>query len=162
MSLQLANSQPPIEAKTFGPGIQMFGMSDAVLLVDYKIPIDDFCCLVEYVLTNTDVRPDDPRLKLVELIKTAHLVKGWQTVSDPKSKAKRIELGPRSVSTASKKGTKNMSANKLRKEYWDLCTKALLAGNVKLGAQMIGAIVRPNVRKAKKLLFKARAIFSLN
>ena len=68
MSLKLANSKPPIEAKTFGPGIQVFWMSDTVLLGDYKIPIDDFCCLVEYVLSNTDVRPNDPRLKLVECV----------------------------------------------------------------------------------------------
>lgn len=44
---------------------------------DYEISIEDFCEMVIYVLTNTDLwNSDDPRLGLVRIIKKLKILKG--------------------------------------------------------------------------------------
>jgi len=50
---------------------------DEVIIEDYRINIGDFCALVEYVLTNTDLADDDPRRELVRHIKTYKEVDGF-------------------------------------------------------------------------------------
>jgi hypothetical protein len=45
--------------------------------VNFDIPMSDFCSLIEYALTNTDLFPNDPRLKLLERIKQATIIEGY-------------------------------------------------------------------------------------
>ncbi len=42
-----------------------------------EIPIIDFLIAVEYVLTNVDLEPNDPRLLFVERIKASRVDAGW-------------------------------------------------------------------------------------
>lgn len=48
-----------------------------ILLGDYEISLEDFLILAEYVLTNTDLSPDDPRLQFVKCIKSMKEVDGY-------------------------------------------------------------------------------------
>ena len=73
MSLLLANGTRPkgLNLKTWGLG------SNDVYLGDYVISLKDFLCAAEYVLTNTDIKKNDPRLKFVEIVKKMRKIKGW-------------------------------------------------------------------------------------
>ena len=67
MSLRLNNGTTPdcLEVKTHPSSIE----SD-VRIGEYYLSIEDFCAVVKYVLTNTDLAsPEDPRVALVEQIK---------------------------------------------------------------------------------------------
>lgn len=73
MSLILDTSNPPgLEVKTFGFG----SMGNTVHIGDYEISPADFKEMVIYVLTNTDLEPDDPRLELVRVIQAMIPVAG--------------------------------------------------------------------------------------
>jgi hypothetical protein len=87
MSLELSGSLPIITAKSFfvGGGVELYGDK-----IDIQIPLSDFCALIEYVLENTDlerdipeiqngitVLTDDPRIALIEKIRNAKVVKGF-------------------------------------------------------------------------------------
>jgi hypothetical protein len=75
MSLELSGCKSLVVAKSGIPGtngINIYG-SDG----DIDIPMEDFCALIEYALTNTDLFPDDPRLKLIEKIKQADIAEGY-------------------------------------------------------------------------------------
>lgn len=52
------------------------------------VPIVDFLIAVEYVLTNVDLAPDDPRLLFIERIRASSVGAGWD------KRGKRIHLGP--------------------------------------------------------------------
>ena len=41
--------------------------------------MEDFCSSVIYVMTNTDLVEDDPRLKLIEWAKTLKETDGWNS-----------------------------------------------------------------------------------
>jgi hypothetical protein len=73
MSLILSRSHPKIEIKTWGH----IAGNNKVHLGDYEIPMSDFCEAIYYALTNTDLFPDDPRLKLVEEIKRLIVLDGY-------------------------------------------------------------------------------------
>lgn len=78
MSLVLSDSIPKIIAKTdfFDDIVTIYyrGEKD----IDIEIPFNDFCHLVEYVLTNTDLRDlSDPRLRLLLKFKNYRLEKGF-------------------------------------------------------------------------------------
>ena len=81
MSLILDCSSPKgIEAKT--GFLQSKDGKATVHLGTYMSPIveidmEDFCALVEYVLTNTDLNENDPRLALIENIKNLRPVPGY-------------------------------------------------------------------------------------
>lgn len=81
MSLMLSFSNPPVEVKTWGDmhtddrGQQIMDLGGFMSPV-ISIPMDDFVCMVEYVLTNADLSKDDPRIGLVERIKQMHQVEG--------------------------------------------------------------------------------------
>ena len=85
MSLELSNSKPLIIAKTgiIGNTVQLYGGN-----MDAEIPLKDFCFLVEYVLTNSDIEPnvEDPRIDLMTRIKNAKIVDGFNLGK------KRIEI----------------------------------------------------------------------
>ncbi|MBI4276657.1 hypothetical protein HY629_02335 [Candidatus Uhrbacteria bacterium] len=63
-----------------------------VVLGDYEISMADFAVVVEYVLTNTDLEPDDVRLQLVKCIKSMRRVKGWNNT--PRSRHLQASMRP--------------------------------------------------------------------
>lgn len=74
MSFRLINGTVPdeIEVKTYPSSIDT-----DVRIGEYEISIEDFCALVWYVLTNTDLHgTNDPRIQLVEAIKKAERTPG--------------------------------------------------------------------------------------
>lgn len=54
----------------------MFG-EDVICLGAYEITMRDFLGLAEYVLTNTDLTPNDPRLHFVRLASSMCVVDGY-------------------------------------------------------------------------------------
>jgi hypothetical protein len=79
MSLVLSESLPKgLEVKTHGT---IFRGKDLVLLrgpgVDCEIPIRDFLDAAEYVLTNTDLRRRDPRLKFLKTVASLKQINGY-------------------------------------------------------------------------------------
>jgi hypothetical protein len=52
-------------------------MSRTIRIGEYKIPLEDFLAAAEYVLTNTDLEPDDPRLQFVQLVQSMKQVDGY-------------------------------------------------------------------------------------
>ena len=75
MSLILKMGTQPavLEVKTFGFG----SMGNTVHLGDYEITIEDFLVATEYVLTNTDLVSNDPRLQFVKCVQSMKGVAGW-------------------------------------------------------------------------------------
>ena len=88
-------------AKTYGMGDQVVHFT----IFDPKgrdqpvaeIGMTDFCALIYYVLTNSDLDHDDPRLRLFECLKKAGIGPGYNASRDASSR--RIEIpdyrGPR-------------------------------------------------------------------
>lgn len=77
MSLELSGTNPLVVAKSGIPSkndINLYSKDS-----DIDIPMEDFCDLVEYTLTNTDLFPDDPRLKLIAKLKNADVTEGYNT-----------------------------------------------------------------------------------
>ena len=63
-----------------GLGVKTFGldsMGNTVHLGDYEITIEDFLVAAEYVLTNTDLDPNDPRLQFVKCVQSMKEVGGY-------------------------------------------------------------------------------------
>ena len=60
--------------------IKSLGMKHSptvVCISKYKIPIKDFLDIVEYVMTNTDLTHDDPRLQFLKVIESMEKVQGY-------------------------------------------------------------------------------------
>ncbi|HRZ18470.1 MAG TPA: hypothetical protein P5136_00195 [Methanofastidiosum sp.] len=70
-----------IECKTHGViGDINHDLRKSVFIGDLEIPIDEFCNLIEYVLTNTDlVDMNDPRLLLTNWIKKTQIIEGYNS-----------------------------------------------------------------------------------
>lgn len=62
---------PEVLVKTHGTGIE------EVFLGDYEISMSDFMDAAHYVLTNSDLKPNDPRRGFVERVKTMREVDGY-------------------------------------------------------------------------------------
>ena len=73
LSLGLGTKPAGLEVKTFGFG----SMGNTVHLGDYEISLEDFLVTVEYVLTNTDLEPNDPRLRFVKRVQSMKEVAGY-------------------------------------------------------------------------------------
>lgn len=83
MSLELSNSQPRVIVKTgFDPNPVLL-YEDKTRLprgepgINLEIPMDDFCELVKYVLTNNELAENDPRLPMVEFVRKLKVVPGY-------------------------------------------------------------------------------------
>ena len=48
-----------------------------ILIGDYQLTMEDFAAMVRYVIRNTDLQEDDPRIELVEQIKKLRIVEGF-------------------------------------------------------------------------------------
>lgn len=75
MSLCLGLGTKPagLEIKTYGFG----SMGNTVHLGDYKISLQDFLMATEYVLTNTDLEPNDPRLQFMKCVQSMKQTDGY-------------------------------------------------------------------------------------
>jgi len=51
--------------------------NNKVIVGDYEIDIADFCALVEYVFTNTDLDEFDPRRSTLQILKCLNEVEGY-------------------------------------------------------------------------------------
>jgi len=49
-----------------------------VLIGDYRVSLMDFLLMVEYVLGNTDLEPEDPRLIFLERLRKIRQGPGWK------------------------------------------------------------------------------------
>lgn len=75
MSLHLANSKPDdLEIKTWGP---LLGDENTVYLGDYEISLTDFLEAAAYVLQNTSLMENDPRLEFVLKVQDMNIVDGF-------------------------------------------------------------------------------------
>jgi len=79
MSLKLSHSSDAshtITAKTWTADHVMLFSKELSSSHGIEIDMRDFCELVLYVLTNTDLDPMDPRVRLVNLIREMKIVEG--------------------------------------------------------------------------------------
>jgi len=83
MSYELSYSEPKAVLKSAI-------LSNDIYFNERKIPMSDFVHAIEYVLTNSDLYPNDPRIRLIEKIKKSFIVSGWNASRDPN--CKKIEL----------------------------------------------------------------------
>lgn len=106
MSLLLEQNTKPagVEVKTsFGNRVWL-GTRPGNFIGDAEIDMsmDDFCAVVEYVMTNTNLDPEDPRLELQKRICALRVVTGWgddgkrlshaNAPGEPPARKKRITL----------------------------------------------------------------------
>ena len=66
LSLDLGTKPDGLEIKTYG----FDGMRNVVHIGSYEISIIDFLYAAHYVLTNTALEPNDPRLQFVKCVKS--------------------------------------------------------------------------------------------
>ena len=73
MSIVLDQGTKPkgLEVKTFGSGLT------TVFLGAYQISLADFLVIFEYVMTNTDLEPNDERLAFLERLMWMKEVEGY-------------------------------------------------------------------------------------
>lgn len=78
MSLSLDRGTKPagLKIKTHGPGplSETDQKIDVVYLGDYEISLKDFLFAADYVLTNADLMPNDPRLVFVKHVQSMRVV----------------------------------------------------------------------------------------
>jgi len=90
--LQMGTQPAGLEVKTFGFG----SMGNTVHLGDYKISIEDFLVAAEYVLTNTDLDPNDSRLQFVKCAQSMKEVEGYNPGRKRLEASERAVLPPQS------------------------------------------------------------------
>lgn len=72
LSLDLGTKPVGLLVKTWG-----FGPDDPVRIGEYEVSMPDFVEMVKYVLTNTNLQPDDPRFALVAWVKQLRFAAGF-------------------------------------------------------------------------------------
>jgi hypothetical protein len=90
--LEMGTKPAGLEIKTYGLGLK----PNTVHLGDYEISIEDFLVCAEYVLTNTDIQPNDPRLQFVKCVKSMKEVEGYNPGQKRLSSSERAVLPPQS------------------------------------------------------------------
>jgi len=62
-----------------GLGVKTWGLGEeeVVFLGEYQISLKDFLMAAYYVLTNTNLREDDPRRQFVECVRSMQEAEGW-------------------------------------------------------------------------------------
>ena len=65
--------------KPNGLGVKTVGLGEeeVVYLGNYEISMKDFLMAAYYVLTNTNLREDDPRRQFVECVRSMQEAEGW-------------------------------------------------------------------------------------
>ncbi len=91
MSIEISDiNQKGVDIKTHGiifPG----QTEETVRFGQYEVPLSEFLLAVEYVMTNTDLNSDDPRILLALKIKHGGIVPGFNTLIGNRN-TKRIVL----------------------------------------------------------------------
>jgi len=99
MTLVLGRGTKPenLEIKTYG----LLSLSGIVHLGEYEISLEDFLSAALYVLTNTNLGPNDPRPEFVRCVQSMKEVDGYG------SREKRLEpsIPPRAQQEPEKSGT---------------------------------------------------------
>ncbi len=73
MSLKLnVDTNPPVITSAWE-----VGGKHTIAIGQEDVGLEDFCELVKYVLTNTDLLPHDPRTELVKKIRKAKVTHGY-------------------------------------------------------------------------------------
>ena len=50
---------------------------EPVIIGEERMTMEDFCTIAYYVMTNTDLMQDDPRMDLFRKIKRLHCIEGY-------------------------------------------------------------------------------------
>ncbi len=74
MSIQLNQGTIPDNLRVASQGVMTGYM---VFIGEYEVSMEDFSAMVLYVLTNTDLEENDPRIELVKNIKNLMITTGW-------------------------------------------------------------------------------------
>ena len=77
LTLDLGTVPEGLPCKSHGHAPIIDGLSGRIRIGDYELTMEDFLMLVHYVMTNTDLVPNDPRLSALEMLKEAKVVPGW-------------------------------------------------------------------------------------
>lgn len=72
--LDLGTKPAGLKVKTEGT---IRSMVNTVFLGDYKISLEDFLVAAAYVLTNTDLEPNDSRLQFVQYVRSMRIIEGY-------------------------------------------------------------------------------------
>lgn len=75
MQLDMGTKPQGLTVKTYSWG--MGDLSGVVFVGDYEISLPDFLAVASYVLTNTDLAPDDPRRQFVQHVAAMKAVGGF-------------------------------------------------------------------------------------
>jgi hypothetical protein len=68
-------------------------MPNFIFIGGYELSLVDFLSMTEYVLTNTDLMVNDPRIKFVKMVGSMKQVKGWaEMLGAPYTGSKRLEV----------------------------------------------------------------------
>jgi hypothetical protein len=71
--LEMGTKPEGLEVKTYGFGL----MGNSVYLGNYEISIEDFLVTALYVLTNTDLDVNDPRIQFLKCVHSLKVVRGY-------------------------------------------------------------------------------------
>lgn len=71
--LNMGTEPAGLEVKTLGFG----SWGNTVYIGDYEISLEDFLATAEYVLTNTDLGPNDPRPQFIKCVQLMKEVDGY-------------------------------------------------------------------------------------
>jgi hypothetical protein len=77
-----------LDSGTIPEGLCTSAQDEFVAIGDYRLSYSDFCFLTMYVMTNTNLRLNDPRVKLLNQMKELTKVVGYDDVGF------RLELRP--------------------------------------------------------------------
>lgn len=83
LSLDLGTKPAGLEVNTFGLG----EIGSTIYLGNYEISLKDFLVTAFYVLTNTDLETNDPRLQFVKCVQSMKEVEGYYPIR------KRLQAG---------------------------------------------------------------------
>lgn len=96
MSLTLDSSTPEkLMVKTCGIKFEVGEdkhREQVVMIGDYEIPMSDFCTAVHYVITNTDLDTNDPRIGLVASVASAKIVPGFNSLAGINPNCLRFQM----------------------------------------------------------------------
>lgn len=75
--MTLSRTKPIIDCKTSSKGNGKGFIENEIRIGEHYVNVEDFCEVVMYFLTNTDLEDQDPRLALVSRVKGLGFTQGW-------------------------------------------------------------------------------------
>lgn len=80
------HTTPGLEAKSWTDGAIILSTDSGRI----TLGMDDYLTLSMYVLKNTDLEKNDPRLKFLKEVAKLEKLRGWNALVNPKAKTKRL------------------------------------------------------------------------